>query len=257
MRRYSRFGGDAEAVAHDRLDQHAGDAVCVAPEHVFELIGIVGLHEVRKALQADGNALAVGQHGRVAHLGPFVHGREPHRRVEQSVIAALQNHVVVSPGVCPRQPQSRHHRLGAGVGKTHELGRRHHLGDAFGHVQFTLGGKREHPADLHARMRRRIDPGIRISENCRPVAQPVIDVGIVVQIHDARTTAALDINGPVLAPVTEIGGDAQRQMLHGTLEMCVVLGQCAGHRDSPHCRIICKSTLTSVKRGVHGYYILV
>ena len=43
------LGGDAEAVAHDRLDQQAGDSPGMPLHHVFQLIGIVRLHEMRKA----------------------------------------------------------------------------------------------------------------------------------------------------------------------------------------------------------------
>ena len=66
-----RFGRDTEAVAHDGLDQHAGNAACRALEHVLELVGIVGLHEVSKAAQPEGNALAVGVDLRIADLLHF------------------------------------------------------------------------------------------------------------------------------------------------------------------------------------------
>ena len=55
-----RIGGDAEAVAHDRLDQQAGDRVAVALEDVLELVGIVRLHEMREVAGRQRHALAVG-----------------------------------------------------------------------------------------------------------------------------------------------------------------------------------------------------
>jgi hypothetical protein len=85
----------------------------MAFEHVFQLIRIVGLHEMREAARAERHALAVRLDFRVAHLRPLVHGREPHGRVEQPVIAALEHHVVVLARVGARQAQSRHDRFGA------------------------------------------------------------------------------------------------------------------------------------------------
>ena len=55
-----RFRRDAEAVAHDGLDQQAGDARGVALEHILELIRVVRLDEMRQAARADRHALAVG-----------------------------------------------------------------------------------------------------------------------------------------------------------------------------------------------------
>jgi hypothetical protein len=40
--------GDAEAIAHDGLDQQAGDGVPFAPQHIFQPVRVVGLHEVRE-----------------------------------------------------------------------------------------------------------------------------------------------------------------------------------------------------------------
>ncbi len=77
-----RLGGNAEAITHDGLDQQAGDSMRETLEHIFQLIRIVGLDEVRKAACADGHAFAVRLYFGVADLRPLVHGRKPHRRIE-------------------------------------------------------------------------------------------------------------------------------------------------------------------------------
>src|ERR1700704_5478442 len=61
-----RVSGNPEAVAHNGLYQQTGDLVSAACQHVFQLIGIVRLHEMRKAARADGNSFAVWIDFRVA-----------------------------------------------------------------------------------------------------------------------------------------------------------------------------------------------
>jgi hypothetical protein len=71
-----------------------------------------------------------------------------------------------------------------------------------------------------------------IAENRRAIAQAVVDVGIVVEIDDARARAFFHINGAIFAPVAKIGGNAQRQPLEGALKLRIAFGQVSGH-DSP------------------------
>ena len=227
-----RLRGDPQAIAHDGLDQQAGDPVRVALEYILELIRIVGLHEVREAARAQRHALAVRLHFRVAHLRPFVHGREPHGRIEQPVITALENHIVVLARVGARQAQPRHHRFGARIGEAHELCGRHHFGNALGHGELAFRGQREYAAHFHAFAGRLIDFRMSIAENRRTIAQAVVDVRIAVEIDDARSRSFFHINGALFSPVTEIGGHPQRQAFDGALKLRVALGQVSGH-DSP------------------------
>ena len=118
---------------------------------------------MRKAARADGDALAVGLDIRITDLGPLVHGRVPHRRVKETVVATLEDDVIVLAGVGAREPQPRHHRLGARIGKAHEFRGRHHLRDALGDFQLAFGRECEHPADGHALACRLIDAWIRIT----------------------------------------------------------------------------------------------
>jgi len=175
------------------------------------------------------------------------------------VIAALQDHVIVLAGVCARQSQPRHHRLRAGIRKAHEFGGRHHLGDAFGHLQLALRRQREDAAHVHPLARRRIDAFVRVSQDRGPIAHAVVDVDVVVEIDDARTLAALHVDGPLLAPVAEIGRDAQRQPLHGALEMRVVVGELSRHDRSPSYAIgvapRTDATLPPTMEGVHEFLI--
>ncbi len=78
--------------------------------------------------------------------------------------------------------------------------------------------EREHAADLHALARRFIDARVGIAENRRTIAHAVVDIDVVVEIDDARARAVLHVDRAILAPVAEIGGDAQRQPLDGALE---------------------------------------
>ena len=89
--------------------------------------------------------------------------------------------------------------------------------------------KRKHAADLHAFARRRIDPRIGVAEDRRAIAHAVIDVLVVVEIDDARALAVLHVDRAILAPVAEIGSDAERQPLDGALKVRVVVGQFSGH----------------------------
>ncbi len=198
-------------------------------EHVLELVGVVRLHEVRKAARADGHTFAVGFYLRVADLRPFVHGREPHRRIEQPVIAAFEYHVIILARVGARQAQSRHDRFRAGIGKAHEFGSRHHLRNALRHRELALRGQCEHAADLHALASRLVDFGMRVAKYRRTVPQAIIDVLVIVEIGDARAHAPFHIDGAILPPVAKIGGYSERQAFDGTLKMRVVLGQFSGH----------------------------
>ena len=203
--------------------------MCAPLEHVLQLIGVVGLNEMREASGADRHPFAVGRNLGIADLRPFVHRRKPHRRVEQAVIAAFQNHVVVLPGVSASQTQTGHDGLSPRVREAHQFGRRHHFGNTFGHGEFALRRQRENAAHLHAETRRGIDPVIRVAQNGRAVTHPVVHVNVVVEVDDARTLAVFDIDRAVLAPIAEIGSHTQRQPLHGALEMRVVVGQFSGH----------------------------
>src|ERR1700730_14638530 len=90
-----RVSGNPEAVAHNGLYQQTRDLVSAACHNVFQLFGIVRLHEMRKAARADGNALAVWIDFRVTDLSPFIHGGVPHGGIEKPVIAAFENDVVI------------------------------------------------------------------------------------------------------------------------------------------------------------------
>ena len=151
------------------------------------------------------------------------------------MVAALENDVVVLAGVGARQPQAGHHRLGAGIGKAHQFGGRHHLRDALGDRVFALGREREHAADFHALARGCVDARIGVAEDRRAVAQAVVDVFVVVDVGDARAAAVLDVDGAVLAPEAEIRGDAKRQALERPPEVGVAPGQVSGHVPALSC----------------------
>ena len=88
-------------------------------------------------------------------------------------------------------------------------------------THLALGAEREHGADVLALARRRIHLRMAVAEDDRAIAQPVVDIDIVVEVPDARAAAALDVNGLVVAPVAEVGADAERQTPVRLLEMGV------------------------------------
>ncbi len=223
------LGRNPEAVAHDRLDKQAGDRVPVALQHILELIGVVRLHEVRELPRAQRHALAVWIDLRIADLLPLIHRRVPHGRVEQTVVTAFQDDVVVPAGVGTRQSQRRHHRLGPGVGKSHQLSRWHHLRDAFRDPVLALGGERKHPAHLHTGAGGRVDARIRVTQDRGPVTHAIVDIHVVIDIGHARTAPVLHVNGPVLAPEAKVGRDPQRQARERAPVVFVVPGQDSGH----------------------------
>ena len=108
-----------------------------------------------------------------------------------------------------------------GVGEAHQLGARHHVVDQLGDRHLALGAEREDGADLLALARRRIHLGMAVAEDHRAIAQPVVDIDIVVEIPDPRPAAALDVDRLVVAPVAEVGADAERQTPVRLLEVGV------------------------------------
>jgi hypothetical protein len=60
-----------------------------------------------------------------------------------------------------------------------------------------------------------------VAEDDRAVAQAVVDIDIVVEIPDPRASASLHVNRLVVAPVAEVGADAERQTSVRLLEVGV------------------------------------
>ena len=214
------LGGNAAAIAEDRLDQHRGDGVAVLLQHILEAVGVVVGHLPEELAHELGNALAVaddiGALHRVGHIG---HVGRPHGGVEQAVIAALEGDVMVPSGGAARQAERRHDRLGAGVGEAHQLGRRHHLGDHLGDHDLALGAEREDGADILALAGGGIDLGMAVAEDRRAVAQAVVDVAIVVEVPETSAPTALDIDGFPFAPEAEVGADSQGHGFDCSLEV--------------------------------------
>ena len=75
----------------------------MTPQHILELIRIVRLHEVGEVARAQRHALAIRIDLRVTDLLPLIHGRVPHGRIEQPVIAPFENDVVILPCVGARE----------------------------------------------------------------------------------------------------------------------------------------------------------
>ncbi len=137
------------------------------------------------------------------------------------MITAFDENVTFAACKGARQPQSRHHGFRATVGISHQFDRRHHLGHAVRHDQFSLGRQRKHATNLHAQARRFVNAVIRIAENGRAITQAVINVTIVVDVPGAPALAMLHIDRAVIAPIPKRRSDAERQTLQRLLEMGV------------------------------------
>jgi hypothetical protein len=137
------------------------------------------------------------------------------------VIGALEGDVAVLAGDRARQPQRRHDGLGPRVREAHQFGAGHHVVDQFGDRHLALGAERKHGADVLAFARRRIHLGMAVAEDDRAIAQPVVDIDIVIEVPDSRPAAALDVDRLVVAPVAEVGADAERQTPVRLLEVGV------------------------------------
>ncbi len=225
---------DRAAVAHDRLDQERGDVVAIGLEHGLEPVGVVHRHRVDQGAQHVRDAGAVGHELRVAVARlPVLDGRVPERGVEHPVIAALDDDVGILAGVGARDAQCRHHRLGAGIGEAHELGRRHHAGDPLGHRALTLGGEGEDAADLDAGAGRGIHPRVGVAEDAGAVGQAVVDVFVAVDVGQARALGRLHVDGLVLAPVAEIRRNPEGEAADGLLELGVGLREASSHDRRP------------------------
>src|SRR5207249_2148907 len=111
------------------------------------------------------------------------------------VVAALEGDVMVLAGEAAGKAKSSHHRLGAGIGETHKLGRGHHLANEFGDGDLALRAESKDRADLLALTGGSIDVGMAMAENRRAIAQAIIDIEIVVQVPDPRAPTSLDIDG--------------------------------------------------------------
>ena len=64
-----------------------------------------------------------------------------------------------------------------------------------------------------------VDSLVAIAENGRPIAEPVVDILVAVEIKQPRTLGVVDVDRLVFAPIAEIGCNTERQPSHRFLEM--------------------------------------
>jgi len=199
----------------------------MAAKGVFQPLQVVHRHQMGQRLQLLRDTFRIGGHLGVAVgiLVPVLEVGHPHCRIEKPVIGALDQQIAVAPGMGAGQPQGGHHRLGARVGKAHQIDAGHHLGDAVGNDQLAFGREREDAADLDPPARRRIDPVVAVAKDRRPVAKPVIDIAVAVDVPDPPALAMAGIDRAVVAPVAEGRGNAERQTLQRLLILGIGSGQ--------------------------------
>jgi hypothetical protein len=215
-------GGDRAVVALDRFDHHRRKAVAVTAEGVFQALAVVHRRQVAQRPQVQRNPPRPRPHLGLTPAGhPVLQVDRPERGVEEAMITALDQQVAVAPGMCAGQTQRRHHRLGARVREAHQVHARHHAAQPVGDLVLGLGRQREHAAHLHAAPRGLVHARIGVAQDRRTIAHAVVDVFVAVDVPHARALAAPDVDGPVLAPVAEGRGHAERKPGVGLLPMRV------------------------------------
>jgi hypothetical protein len=210
--------GDAAGVAQDRLDQHGADLVAVLAQRRVERVEVVQRDVVDVLLEHGRDALALrGVLGLAVAVLHVLHLRLPEHAVRQAVEAALDHDVVALARVASRQAQGRHHHLGARAGEAHQLGDAHHLGDALGDGELPLGGEGHDAAHLDALAGGGVDLRMGVAQDGGPVAQPVVDVLVVVDVPEPGAPAPGGVDGELLAPAAEVRGHPGGQAADGVL----------------------------------------
>ena len=121
--------------------------------------------------------------------------------------------------------------FGSRIREAHEFGGGHQLGDPLRDRELEFGGERKNAADLDTGARSLRDARVRVAEDHLAATEPIIDVLVVVDVPEARAAGALDVEGPVVAPVAAVGCDAEGQALEGAFE--VEVGSLEGPRHGP------------------------
>ena len=123
--------------------------------------------------------------------------------------AALDHGDALAPGEAARGAQGAHHRLGAGVGKTHFVDLRTQGLDLLHHLGIEFGGKTRHRATaLDLRHHRRVNPRVAVTQDDGAVAQAKVNEFFAIDIGDAAALGALQKNRLFLAPIAVVLGHA-------------------------------------------------
>ena len=197
--------GQPAAVAHDRLDKECANVVAVLFQYVLERVCIIERYCVKKGPDDFGDTFPDRKNLGIAVFGiPVLDGRIPEHFAEYTVVSTLQDDVTVFTRIGSCNTQCGHDGFGARIRKSYKFRCRHHSADPLCDFVFKFCRQGEYAADFHAGPGSFIHTGIGIAQYGRAVGQPVIDVLVVVNVPESRAFCAPDVNGLVLAPVTEI-----------------------------------------------------
>ncbi len=139
-----------------------------------------------------------------------------HHRVVVAVVGPLDLEDHVATGGAPRQVDRGHGRLGAGVGEP-PLGKAEAAAELLGDHDRAVGGGREVGAQVDPRLDGRAHRRVGVADAHHAEAVVEVDVLVSVDVPDAGTGAALDVDGPGVVHLKR-GGNALRHHLHGALE---------------------------------------
>ncbi len=177
----------------------------ILPQQILDRIGVVERRRVIQAFRDPGHSLAERQYLGVAFTRvPVLDFGIPHDLAEYAVITTFEDDVAVLAGERTRDPEGRHHGFGARIRITDQFGCRHHVAYSAGHLVLELGRQGEHASHAHAGTGGLVDARVRVTEDDRPVGQPVVDVFVVVEVAYPGALALPDVDGPVFTPVAKI-----------------------------------------------------
>ena len=120
-------------------------------------------------------------------------------------------------------------RFGAGVGQPDHVHSAQFLYQ-FGRADFIFVGHGKDVAPFQGLADLGRDLGVGVSQNDRPPGQAIVDVFLAVKVPDMRAAAVFYHQGLIVAPVAEVGIDAQRDGLTGSFP------HTSGYRSTFHWR---------------------
>ena len=206
-------------VPEHRLHDDRRDAFALALEHPSERLDVVEGHRDDGLRDDLRDPAALHEAERIvafAQLGGLVGRGE--RVVMDPVVATFELDDPVATGEGARDAHGVHRRLGARDGQAGHLAEGQ-LGDQLAGLDLVLARQAEADAAREALDDVGIDPLVGVAEDGRAIAHAQVDVLVAVEVPDASTLAALDVDR-VVAPDPEVGvGTAGHRAQRALIEL--------------------------------------
>ena len=204
------FGHDRGGIAHDRLDDDAGDVPPVLPHLALHELLVVEGHHVHELTETVRDPGAMGHPQRGAPVTGPRHGgvTVPQGVIVKAVVVALELEDLVPPGKRPGDADRVHGRLGPRSSVTHQVDPCQFL-DQLRRQDLVLRGHGEGVAYFQRFPHPGTDGRIGVAEHHRAEAQTIVDVAPVVLVPEVGPLGALENQGLVVAPVAKVRAHAQ------------------------------------------------